>query len=149
MKPITVLFLCTGNSCRSQMAEGWAQAISSDAIEFYSAGIEAHGLNPNAVAVMQEVGIDIRRQHSQRIDELELTEFDYVFAVCDNAEHNCPAQLGKNMYHHQFDDPPLLARNAISREQELGYFRQVRDQIKEWVAALPQQIANNQIISKI
>ncbi len=117
MKPITVLFLCTGNSCRSQIAEGWAQAISSDAIAFYSAGIEAHGLNQNA--------------------------------VCDNAAHNCPAQLGRNMYHHQFDDPPLLARNATTREQELGYFRQIRDQIKEWVAALPPQIANNQIISKI
>lgn len=145
MKQISVLFLCTGNSCRSQMAEGWAHALAVSGVRFYSAGIEAHGLNPHAVTVMQEVGIDIRSQLSQRLDELAVTEFDYIYAVCDHAAHHCPVHFTDNLYHQQFADPPLLARNAKNTEQELFYFRQVRDQIKLWVEGLPQHILSNRL----
>lgn len=145
MKPISVLFLCTGNSCRSQMAEGWAQTLAVSGVDFYSAGIEAHGLNPHAVTVMKEVGIDISSQSSQRIDELAIAEFDYIYAVCDNAARHCPMQFADNIYHQQFSDPPFLARNAKNTEEELFYFRQVRDQIKLWVEGLPQHISSNRL----
>jgi len=145
MKPISVLFLCTGNSCRSQMAEGWAQTLVLSGVHFYSAGIEAHGLNRHAVTVMQEVGVDISSHLSQRLDELAIDEFYYIYAVCDNAARHCPVQFADNIYHQQFSDPPFLARNAKNKEEELFYFRQVRDQIKRWVEGLPLHILNNRL----
>ena len=87
---IAVLFLCTGNSCRSQMAEGWARHLKGDVIEAYSAGTSPHGMNPDAVKVMAEAGVDISRQHSKHIDELKGTHLDYVVTVCDNANETCP-----------------------------------------------------------
>ena len=85
-----VLFLCTGNSCRSQMAEGWAKALKGDTIEAYSAGIETHGLNPNAVKVMAEAGVDISGHQSKRVDDLKNVDFDYVVTVCGHAHEMCP-----------------------------------------------------------
>lgn len=137
----TILFLCTGNSCRSQMAEGWAKALQAESFEIYSAGVEAHGLNPNAVAVMREVGIDISQHKSQTLAELPIDRFDYVFTVCDHAQKNCPYTLGRHMILRTFDDPPRLASDASSEEETLACFRQVRDEIKHWVENLPAEIS--------
>jgi len=135
---LKVLFLCTGNSCRSQMAEGWARHLKGEVIEAYSAGIETHGMNPRAVAVMTEAGVDISEQHSKHVDELADTEFDYVVTVCDNAAESCPVFRGKaQVVHHSFDDPPRLARDAASEEEALSHYRRVRDEIRDYVAKLP------------
>ena len=108
-----ILFLCTGNSCRSQMAEGWARHLESDRIEAYSAGVETHGLNPSAVKVMAEAGIDISDQTSKHVDALKDISFDYVITVCDHAAEHCPIFPGKVRVIHQcFDDPPRLAESA-------------------------------------
>ena len=108
MDPKTkILFLCTGNSCRSQMAEGWARKLKGDSIEPYSAGIETHGLNPHAVRVMAEAGVDITGQRSKNVAELRDIAFDYVVTVCGHARENCPVFLGKaQVVHAGFDDPP-------------------------------------------
>ncbi len=136
-----VLFLCTGNSCRSQMAEGWARALRGDVIEVYSAGVERHGLNPDAVAVMREAGVDISAQHSKTVDELPGVEFDYVVTVCDNARESCPVFPAKvRRVHRSFDDPPRLARDAASREAALDCYRRVRDQIRDYILTLPEAL---------
>jgi len=133
-----ILFLCTGNSCRSQMAEGWARHLKGEVIEAYSAGIETHGLNPIAVKVMSEAGVDISRQRSKHVDELKAIEFDYVITVCDNAQESCPLFPGKTkVVHAGFDDPPRLARNSKTQEETLEHYRRVRDEIRGFVAALP------------
>ncbi len=135
---IRILFLCTGNSCRSQMAEGWARRLKGDVIEPHSAGIEVHGLNPNAVKVMKEAGVDISSYRSKHLDELPDTTFDYVVTVCDQAEKNCPFFPGAvRRIHVGFDDPPRLARNAKTEEEALSYYRCVRDQIRAFVEQLP------------
>ena len=135
---LKVLFLCTGNSCRSQMAEGWARQLKADAIEAYSAGIETHGLNPSAVQVMAEAGVDITGQRSQHVDELKHVEFDHVVTVCDNAAQSCPIFSGDaKVVHRPFDDPPRLAREAASEEAGLAHYRRVRDEIRDYVASLP------------
>lgn len=129
-----VLFLCTGNSCRSQMAEGWARALLGNVIEPYSAGIEAHGLNPNAVAVMAEAGIDISGQSSKVVDALAEVPIDLVVTVCGDADARCPAFAGKaRVVHAGFDDPPKLARTAANAEEALTHYRRVRDEIREFV----------------
>ena len=133
-----VLFLCTGNSCRSQMAEGWAHHLKSDSLEPYSAGVATHGLNPNAVQVMAEAGVDISRHTSKHVDDLKDVEFDYVVTVCDNAAESCPMFPGKaTVVHRAFDDPPWLARDAASEEEALGHYRRVRDEIRQYVETLP------------
>ena len=134
-----VLFLCTGNSCRSQMAEGWARAIKGDVIEAYSAGIETHGLNPNAVKVMAEVGVDISRQTSKTTDAVRDVPFDYVVTVCGHANETCPAWLGSKakVVHVGFDDPPVLAKSAKTEEETLNHYRRVRDEIAAFVRMLP------------
>ena len=110
MKKLKVLFLCTGNSCRSQMAEGLARHLKSDQIDAYSAGIETHGLNPYAVKVMAEIGIDISGQYSKLLDDVMNIDFDYVITVCGHASDNCPHFPGKaKVIHVGFDDPPKLA----------------------------------------
>lgn len=135
---VKILFLCTGNSCRSQMAEGWARALKGDVIEPYSAGIEAHGLNPNAVKVMAEVGVDISGHKSKPLDALRNVPFDVVITVCDNAHESCPLFPGKTeVVHVGFDDPPRLARGAKTEEEALGHYRRVRDEIRDLVAQLP------------
>lgn len=138
-KPIRILFLCTGNSCRSQMAEGWARALKSDRIEAYSAGIEIHGLNPNAVQVMAEAGVDISNHRSKHVDEIMDIPFDYVVTVCGHANEHCPIFPGKaKVVHAGFDDPPALARNAATEEEALNLYRRVRDEIKTFVERLPE-----------
>ncbi len=135
---LKLLFLCTGNSCRSQMAEGWTRHLKADVIDAYSAGIETHGLNQNAVHVMAESGVDIATQKSQHVDELKAIDFDYVVTVCDNAAESCPVFSGSaKVIHHPFDDPPRLAREASSEEEGLTHYRRVRDEIRDYVASLP------------
>lgn len=133
-----VLFLCTGNSCRSQMAEGWARHLKGDAIEAYSAGIETHGLNPYAVRVMAEAGVDISGHRSKNVDELKDVTFDYVVTVCGNANESCPRFPGKTrVIHVGFDDPPKLAAMAATDEEKLGHYRRVRDEIRAFIGTLP------------
>ena len=139
MKKRKILFLCTGNSCRSQMAEGWARHLKSEIIEAYSAGIEKHGVNPLAVRVMAEAGVDISRQTSKLIDELPTRDFDYVITLCDHASESCPFFPGKTV-HRSFPDPPRLAAKARSEEEALVFYRLVRDQIKEYIASLPESL---------
>ena len=137
-RKLKVLFLCTGNSCRSQMAEGWARFLRSDSIEPYSAGISAHGLNPHAVAVMAEAGVDISAQRSKVISELESVEMDCVVTVCAHAHESCPVYRGRaRVLHVGFDDPPRLAKTAASPEEALGHYRRVRDEIRAFVETLP------------
>ena len=138
MAKLKVLFLCTGNSCRSQMAEGWARALKPDTIEPYSAGIETHGMNPLAVHVMAEAGVDISGQRSKHVDELTNIEFDYVVTVCDRANESCPLFPGKTMVIHVgFDDPPALAKDAKSEDEALNHYRRVRDEIRAFVEEMP------------
>lgn len=133
-----ILFLCTGNSCRSQMAEGWVRALKGDMIEAYSAGIEAHGLNPKAVQVMAEAGVDISGHRSKKVQEVMDIDFDYVVTVCGHAHETCPVFPGKaKIVHAGFDDPPALARDAKTEEEALGHYRRVRDEIKAFVEQLP------------
>lgn len=138
---VRILFLCTGNSCRSQMAEGWARHLKGDVIEAYSAGIETHGLNPNAVKVMAEAGVDISGQKSKHLDALKNVTFDYVITVCDNAHESCPLFPGKTkVVHAGFDDPPRLARAAKTDEEALAHYRRIRDEIRDFVAQLPEKL---------
>jgi arsenate reductase len=135
---LKVLFLCTGNSCRSQMAEGWARALKGDLLEPYSAGVETHGLNPHAVRVMAEAGVDIAGHRSKQVDELMAVPFDVVVTVCDHAHESCPVFPGRTrVVHRGFDDPPRLARDAHSEEEALDHYRRVRDEIRAFVETLP------------
>ncbi len=137
-KKIKLLYLCTGNSCRSQMAEGWTRVLKGDVIEVYSAGLETHGLNPNAVNVMVEAGVDISGQKSQHLDEFMDLPLDYVVTVCDHAHETCPLFPGSaKVIHHSFDDPPKLAPVDAPEEVKLDGFRRVRDEIKAFVETLP------------
>jgi arsenate reductase len=137
-----VLFLCTGNSCRSQMAEGWTRHLKGDVIEAYSAGIETHGLNSHAVKVMAEAGVDISAQRSQNIEEFRDIEFDVVVTVCGHAHETCPFFPGTaRVIHVGFDDPPQMAKKlaeqGASEEEQLDCYRKVRDEIKAFVETLP------------
>jgi len=136
-----ILFLCTGNACRSQMAEGWTRALKSDVFEPYSAGIEAHGLDARAVRVMAEAGVDISRQRSKRVSELRDVKFDCVITVCGHAHETCPVFPGKTQVMHVgFDDPPKLAEHAATEGEALGHYRRVRDEIRAFVAGLPETL---------
>ena len=148
MKKLKILFLCTGNSCRSQMAEGWAHALKGDVIEAYSAGIETHGLNPNAVKVMAEAGVDISGQKSESIHDLLNIGFDVVVTVCGHAHETCPIfPANARVVHVGFDDPPALARElaaqGASQEEQLAAYRRVRDEIKAFVEQLPNNLEEN------
>jgi arsenate reductase len=138
---IKVLFLCTGNSCRSQMAEGWARHLKGDVIEPYSAGVATHGMNANAVRVMREAGVDITGQRSKHVDEVKDVGLDYVVTVCAHANESCPVFPGKaKVVHVGFDDPPKLAKTAATEEEALGHYRRVRDEIRAFVETLPQSL---------
>ena len=140
---LKVLFLCTGNSCRSQMAEAWARYLRDDVIEPYSAGIETHGLNPNAVKVMAEAGVDISGQRSKHVNDLPKLEFDYVITLCDHASQHCPIFPGKaKIMHFGFDDPPRLAKEAKTDEEALNCYRTVRDEIRAFVEKMPEILEN-------
>lgn len=145
IKKLKILFLCTGNSCRSQMAEGWARYLKGNVIEPYSAGIETHGLNPYAVKVMAEVGVDISNHRSKHINEVKHIPFDWVITVCDSAKESCPVFPGKvKRFHISFEDPPRLAKDAKSEEEILSYYRKVRDEIREFINKLPEQLINQE-----
>jgi arsenate reductase len=142
---LKILFLCTGNSCRSQMAESWARALKGDSVEPYSAGIEPRGLDPLAVRVMAEAGVDISAQRSKHVNELRGIEFDRVVTVCAHAYERCPVFPGKTrVVHVGFDDPPRLAANAGAEDERLVYYRRVRDEIRAFVATLPGSIAGRE-----
>ena len=136
-----VLFLCTGNSCRSQMAEGWARTLKGDEIEAYSAGLTPKGLDPRAVRVMAEVGVDLGKHRSKHAADLEGIAFDLVVTVCGHADENCPAFPGTTrVVHVGFDDPPRLAQNADSEEEALAHYRRVREEIHRFVENLPESL---------
>ena len=141
MDKLKVLFLCTGNSCRSQMAEAWTRHLKSDEVEPYSAGVEPHGLNQNVIEVMAEAGMDTSGQRSKHVDELKEIAFDYVVTVCDHAHEACPVFSGSpRVVHIGFDDPFRLAKEATTREEELASYRRVRDEIRAFVEQLPDKL---------
>jgi arsenate reductase len=142
---LKVLFLCTGNSCRSQMAEGWTRHLKGNVIEAYSAGIETHGLNPHAVRVMAEAGVDISTHRSQHIDDFKDVALDYVVTVCDHAHESCPLFPGATkVVHVGFDDPPRLAKEAASEEAALDCYRRVRDEIRTFAEKLPEALRDSE-----
>jgi arsenate reductase len=142
---LKILFLCTGNSCRSQMAEGWAHELKKDTIEAYSAGVEVHGLNSKAVKVMAEAGIDISDQRSKHIDEFKDVKLDIVVTVCGHAQESCPYFPAHcRVVHVGFDDPPKMAERLAgqggSEEELLDCYRRVRDEIRLFVQGLPKNL---------
>jgi arsenate reductase (thioredoxin) len=133
-----VLFLCTGNSCRSQIAEGWARALKGNAMTAASAGTRPQGLNALAVRVMAEAGVDISRHTSKHVDDLRGQSFNYVITVCDAAHEACPVFPGATrVIHVGFDDPPRLAAAARSDDEALPHYRRIRDEIRAFVETLP------------
>ena len=134
-----VLFLCTGNSCRSQMAEAWVNNLRHEEWRAYSAGIETHGMNKSAMKVMSESGVDMSSQHSKHVNEVSDEDFDLIITVCDHAAEHCPA-IDKHASHNNtrvvhvpFDDPPKLALQTPKDEDSLESYRKVRDQIKSYI----------------
>jgi arsenate reductase len=140
---LKVLFLCTGNSCRSQMAEGWARFLKGDLIEPYSAGIETHGLNPHAVRVMAEAGVDISGHKSKLLSDLKDIRFDYVITVCGHAHETCPMFPDRaKIIHVGFGDPPKLAKTAKTPEEGLQHYRRVRDDIRAFIERIDHALTN-------
>jgi arsenate reductase len=138
-----ILFLCTGNSCRSQMAEAWARRLHPERFEAYSAGTDPGRLDPRAVRVMEEAGIDISGQRAKGLDDLAGIPFDCVITVCDAAREVCPVVPGSaRRIHVGFEDPPRMARDAADEEAALAIYRRVRDEIRDSVANLPELLAN-------
>jgi arsenate reductase len=135
------LFLCTGNSCRSQMAEAWARKLRGDVIDAYSAGTTPKGTDPRAVKAMSEVGIDISSNRSKSTVEFIDTEFDYVITLCDDAQQTCPFFPAKTrVLHHGFEDPPVLAAGARNEEEAMVHYRRIRDEIRAFVETLPESL---------
>jgi len=135
---LKILFLCTGNSCRSQMAEAFANRLRGDHVDAVSAGVETHGLNPYAVKVMAEEGLDISGARSKNVREFLEERFDYVVTVCDDARETCPFFPGPaRMVHVSFDDPPSLTKEVEDEEEKLAIYRRVRDEIREFVEGIP------------
>ncbi|GIW74757.1 MAG: arsenate reductase [Phycisphaerales bacterium] len=133
-----IMFLCTGNSCRSQMAEGWARHLLGDRFEFVSAGTDPKGLDPLAVKAMAEVGIDISGHTSKAIAQCDPDTLDLVITVCDDAAEHCPAvSMPVRVVHQGFPDPPRLAAGATSEHEALEHYRAVRDQIGRFVGTIP------------
>lgn len=135
---IKVLFLCTGNACRSQMAEGWARHLKSDVIEVYSAGVWPAGVSSRAIQVMAEAGVDISSQTSDHVDDFTTIDFDYVITLCDNAREQCPVfRENARMIHRAFDDPTFVMGGE---EAIMAAFRQTRDRIRAYVETLPESL---------
>lgn len=135
---LKVLFLCTGNSCRSQMAEGFARHLKKDEMEAYSAGVAPKGIDPLAIKAMVEVGIDISGQDSNSVDDIKHIEMDYVITLCDNAQKTCPSFPARTAVHHvMFDDPPKLAAGIADEASAMFHYRRVREEIKRFVEQLP------------
>ena len=141
MEKLKILFLCTGNSCRSQMAEGWTHFLKEDLIEAFSAGTQPKGLNPNAVKTMKEVGVDISFHSSQHIDEFVTKELDWIIKVCSHTDEFCPIFQGETqVFQREFDDPPTLAADAKSEFTRLAPYRRVRDEIRAFIETLPEYL---------
>jgi len=141
---LRILFLCTGNACRSQMAEGWARHLKAKAIEAYSAGTRPGPVDPRAVKVMAEAGVDISGQKSKHVDVFKDWTFDYVVTLCGEAEPDCPYFPGPAKHvHAPFDDPPTLAKEAKTEEEALAHYRRVRDEIRRFVESLPGALKGN------
>lgn len=139
MEKLKILFLCTGNSCRSQMAEGWARHLKGDLIEPYSAGVQPHGIDPRAIQAMAEAGVDISGHRSKDVSTLESIAFDYVVTVCDRAHESCPYFPAKTKVAHVgFDDPPRLAAGSSTEEEAMLHYRRVRDEIRWHVERMPE-----------
>ena len=139
---LKILFLCTGNSCRSQMAEGWTRHLKGDCVDAYSAGIETHGLNPHAVKAMSEAGVDVTSQRSENIKDFAGQEIDVVVTVCGHAHETCPVfPASCRVVHAGFEDPPKMARElahaGAPEEEQMNCYRKVRDEIKAFVETLP------------
>jgi len=135
---IKVLFLCTGNSCRSQMAEGWAKKLLPGVLDAYSAGTRPGIVDPRAIKVMGEAGVDISGHRSKSVEEFRDTRFDLVVTVCDKARESCPLWFGKAQKLHQsFEDPPFLAKDTKTEGEALAHYRKVRDEIKDFILKLP------------
>lgn len=133
MEKKNIMFLCTGNSCRSQMAEGWARKYWGDEFNVYSAGTKKHGMNERAIKVMKEAGVDISSHYSKTVDELPKITFDYVVTVCDHAHENCPYFAGGKIVHVGFQDPPSLTKAMTNEEEILTLYRRVRDEIEHFI----------------
>jgi arsenate reductase len=146
LKRVKVLFLCTGNSCRSQIAEGWAKHLKGDIMDVYSAGIAPRTLNQMAVKVMAEAGVDISAQRPKHIDELGSINFDYVVTVCDNARENCPIFPHKTkLFHKTFEDPTFMAG---TEQQIKAAFVKLRDQMKKFIEKMPKILEKESIGQK-
>jgi len=137
-KKLNILFLCTGNACRSQIAEGWARHLKSDTINAYSAGVSPIGVSSKAIRTMAEVGVDISSHTSKHLNELKGIDFDYVITLCDNAAQNCPVFPGHaKVIHKPFKDPYFASG---TEEQVMSQFAQVRDQIRDFVKCIPENL---------
>ena len=138
---LRILFLCTGNSCRSQMAEAWTRELKGETFDPYSAGVEARGVDPFAIQVMKEVGVDISGQQSKNVDTLQDIEFDYVVTLCSHAQEVCPFFPARtSVIHVAFDDPPALAAQETTQEDALKHYRRVRDEIRHFVRGFPETL---------
>ncbi len=135
-----IMFLCTGNSCRSQMAEGFFRRYWGRDFEVFSAGTKKHGMNERAMKVMKEAGVDISSHYSKTVEELPSVNFDYVITVCDHAHENCPYFPGGKVIHVGFQDPPALAKQMTDEEEILNVYRRVRDEIHQAMKKLPEVI---------
>lgn len=133
-----ILFLCTGNSCRSQMAEAWGRNLKGTLLESFSAGVNPKGVDPRAVSAMAEVGVDITDQTSKSVEDISHIRFDHVVTVCGNAHQNCPTFPGAKISHIGFDDPPHLALDAADESHAMSHYRRVRDEIRGFVQDLPE-----------
>ena len=139
---MNILFLCTGNSCRSQMAEAWGKALNREDLNFFSAGVSPQEVNKNAILVMGEVGIDLSENRSTHIDEVE-EDIDIVFTVCGGAKEACVFYRGERVIHVGFDDPPELTKHLTDQNEILKVYRRVRDEIKSFVGAIDQYIGGD------
>lgn len=149
MKP-KILFLCTGNACRSQMAEGWAKHLKSDRLEPYSAGIAPAGLFHFTIRAMAECGVDISQHWSKHPDDLKDLHFDYVITVCGHAHEQCPHFFGDaTVVHVPFDDPPTLSQFATTDEEVLVHYRRIRDEIRKYVDGLPDSLPGSPACKEI
>jgi arsenate reductase len=141
---VKVLFLCTANSCRSQMAEGWARHLHGERVEALSAGTRPAAVDARAVQVMAEAGVDISGQRSKGLDELGEHDFDLVLTVCDAARQSCPVfPSAKRVRHVSFEDPPHRARNCSSETEALEIYRRVRDEIRAFLLTEPSTWGEN------
>jgi arsenate reductase len=135
-----IMFLCTGNSCRSQMAEGFCRKYWGHVFNVYSAGTKKHGMNERAIKVMKESGVDISSHYSKTVDELPKVTFDYVITVCDAAKESCPFFPGGQIVHVGFQDPPALTRDMNDENEVLAVYRRVRDEIEASIKSLPETL---------